>query len=80
MNNIEFLTIDNYPNLNVKDMTITTEFYINPEENISISINNADILDKLDIQDIQDNIIYLSKDIDLNKGDEIVVIYNKQDI
>jgi hypothetical protein len=74
-NDINNLVIENYPILN--GLFISTEFDINPELEISISINNSNILDKSDIVNIQKNIIELSKDIKINKNDSIVIIYNR---
>lgn len=75
MNDIENLVIDNYPE--IKKFKIITEFSINPDEEISISINNSSILNKEDIITIEDNIIEFSKDIEINKNDIVVVIYHK---
>jgi urease accessory protein UreE len=75
MNDIDNLVIDNNPIL--KKSKIVTEFSINSGEEISISINNSIILDKSDIIDITDNIIELSKNIEITKEDLVVVIYNK---
>jgi len=78
MNDIENLCIDNYPQLDVADNLILTEYPINQEEEISISINNSLILDKNDILDINDNSIRLDVNIKLDKTAAIVVIYNKK--
>jgi len=75
MNDIENLVIDNYPE--IKKFKIITEFSINSDEEISISINNSSILSKDDIITIEGNIIELSKDIEINKNDIVVVVYHK---
>ena len=75
--NIEFLVIDNYPKIDTEKMTITTEYPINSNEEISISINNSNILNKDAIYDIVNNTIELIPDIEINKDDIIIVIYNK---
>jgi hypothetical protein len=75
MNNIENLVIDNYPKLD--ESIIKTEHFIDSEQEISISINNSNILDKSDIIKIFNNCIELSEDIEINNNDSIVVIYNK---
>lgn len=77
MSEIENLIIENYPTIDILKMTITTEFLINSEHEISISINNANILSSDDIMSIEDNIIKLIPDINLNKEDAVVIIYNK---
>ena len=77
MNNVENLVIDSDPKINIAKSIIETEFFIDNTQEISISINNSIILDQEDILNIKDNYIELSKDIEINKKDCIVVIYNK---
>lgn len=74
---VENLVIDSYPVLNIKDLSIQTEFSIDKEREISISINNSTILNKEDILSINSNCIKLSKELELNDKDVIVVVYNK---
>jgi len=75
MNNIEMLVIDNYPKIN--GSIISTEFDIDADEEISISINDSNIFCKEDVISIVKNHIELPKDIKMSKNDTIVVIYNK---
>jgi hypothetical protein len=75
MNNIEMLVIDNYPKIN--GSIISTEFDIDADEEISISINDSNIFCKEDVISIAKNHIELPKDIKMSKNDTIVVIYNK---
>ncbi len=74
---IEHLVIDNYPKIDINKMTIITEYSINSNEEISISINNSIILSKIDIYDIVNNVIELIPDIELKESDAITVIYNR---
>jgi len=75
MNNIENLVIDNYPQ--IKKNKIITEYPINSNEEISISINNSIIFSKENIKSINENIIEFSTEYEINIDDIIVVIYNK---
>jgi len=75
MNNIEMLVIDNYPRIN--GSIISTEFDIDADEEISISINNSNIFCKEDVISIKENHIELQEDIKMANNDTIVVIYNK---
>lgn len=77
MNNVENLVIDSYPKINIEMLILETEFYIDTEQEISISINNSIILDKEDILNINNNCIELAKEIELDKDDAIVIIYNR---
>lgn len=78
MSDIENLIIENYPKIDILKMTITTEFLINPEQEISISINNAIILSRADISEVNNNIIELVQEIELKENDAVVVIYTRQ--
>jgi len=71
------LVIDNYPVLDVESMTVCTEFSIDSDKEISISINNSIILNKNHIFNVEDNIIELINDIEIYKEDILAVIYNK---
>jgi len=75
MNNIEMLVIDNYPRIN--GSIISTEFDIDTDEEISISINDSNIFCKEDMISIKENHIELPEDIKISNNDTIVVIYNK---
>lgn len=75
MDNIFTLSIDNYPRVDYP--FLYTEYSINKEEEISISINNFIIFGKDDIVSINDNIIEFPDNIKFTKKDNIVVIYNK---
>lgn len=77
MNNVENLVIDSYPKINIEMLILETEFYIDTEQEISISINNSIILDKEDILNINNNCIELTKEIELDKDDVVVIIYNR---
>ncbi len=77
MNNVENLVIDSDPKINVSKLTLETEFCIDAEQEISISINNSIILSTEDIASIDNSYIKLSDDIELNNNDAVVVIYNK---
>ena len=74
---IEFLEIDNYPKIDIKKLSISTEFNINIEEEITISINNEIILSKIDIFDIVNNEMILVSDTSIKEDDIITVIYNR---
>jgi len=76
MNDMEYLVIDSDPKI-INEKIIETEHNIDDSHEISISINNSIILDKLDIENIQDNQITLLN-ILLTKKDVVVVIYNKE--
>jgi hypothetical protein len=78
MSDIENLVIDNYPKIDLLKMTVMTEFSIDSDSEISISINNSDILCNEDIIKIDDNIIYFNN-ITFKKDDVLTVIYNKID-
>ena len=78
MSDVENLIIDNYPIIDILKMTITTEFSINSNQDVSISVNNTHILSAENIKEIDDNVIFLNDDIELKKDDIIVVIYNKE--
>jgi len=71
------LTIDNYPKINEKSNTISTEYIINSNKEISISINNTQILDAEDIYEVLNNTITLISDINIKKKDNITVVYYK---
>jgi len=75
MNDILALLIDNYPRID--GSFLYTEYDINPEEEISISINNSNIFGKDDIVGIHENRIEFPKDVIFTKKDSIVVIYNR---
>ena len=77
MNNIENLVIDSDPIIKIKDLILITEFNIDKEQEISISINNSIILGPEDIIKIDNNYIELAKKIDIKNKDNIVIIYNK---
>ena len=77
MNDVENLTIDNLPKINISKFTIETEYEIDTDSEVSISINNINILDKMDIIGITGKIIEISNNIDLNKNDNVIVIYNR---
>ena len=77
MSNIENLVIDNYPKIDLLKMTVTTEFSINPESEISMSINNSKILSNEDIAEVIDNTIIFIPGTTFNEDDALTVIYNK---
>ena len=76
--NIDDLVIDNYPKINLAERTIATEYNINSDEDISISVNNAIILDNDDISKVEDNRIYISSSVAIAESDIIAVIYIKE--
>lgn len=77
MNKIENLVIDSDAIKNIKINTIKTKFYIDTEQEISISVNNTVILSSENIIKIEDNSIKLTSDYILDDNDIVVVIYNK---
>jgi len=75
MSDIEKLVIDNHPK--IKKMTLETEFNIDTNSEISISINNFTILGYEDIYNIKENIIFIDSGTTLDEKDTITVIYNR---
>ena len=76
MNNIENLVIDNYPVVNKN--IISTEYEIDNNQEVNISINNSTILVNEDIIKIQDNLIEIDSEIIISEDDTVIVIYNKK--
>ena len=76
MNNIENLVIDNYPVINKN--IISTEYEIDNNQEVNISINNSTILVTEDIIKIEDNNIEIDSEIVISDDDTVIVIYNKK--
>lgn len=74
---MEDLVLDRYPRIDFKNNKIKTEFTIDANEEISISINNSIILTSEDIYEVLNNEITLIDDVVLEEKDIVVVIYNK---
>jgi len=73
--NISDLVIDNYPKLNIDKKTLSTEYNINSNEDISISLNNAIILSNNNISEVKENVIFLQNEVEISSKDVISVIY-----
>jgi len=73
--NISDLVIDNYPKLNIDKKTLSTEYNINSNKDISISLNNAIILSNNNISEVKENVIFLQNEVEISSKDVISVIY-----
>jgi len=70
---IEKLLIEKFPI--IENNRIITKYCIDVDEEISIIINNKEILDKTNIKTIENNVMFLQRK--LKKTDDIVIVYYK---
>ena len=75
--NIEKLRIDKNIKIDIENMLLKTSEVIDDNEEITISINDRFVLDNTYIASIYENTIELLPFADLDKKDEIVVVYYK---
>jgi hypothetical protein len=75
--NIEKLRIDKYPVIDAENLVLKTEYEIDKDEEITISINNSIVLDIESVSSIEGNIIELIPCIELLQNDNIIIVYSE---